>query len=69
MPGGVLGSGLMDGKLGTLFARAGHRVWRTADARAAFGAPTVVHFGAALLLSAILRALVDNRPTRSSLGL
>ena len=40
-----------------------------AGAEAAFGAPTVVHFGAALLLSAILRALVDNRRTRSSLGL
>ena len=29
---------------------------RAADAGAAFGTPTIVHFGAALLLSAVLRA-------------
>src|SRR5438093_8310417 len=42
---------------------------RTAEAGAAFATPTIVHFGAALLLSALLRApWANDHPRRNSLG-
>jgi 8-hydroxy-5-deazaflavin:NADPH oxidoreductase len=71
---GILGSGLVDGKLGTIFARAGHdvvfsystserklkRLAREAKAHAQAGTPREANLGADALLLAVHWSRVDD---------